>query len=429
MQVTREDLSPVTVKLTVVCDPDDVQKGIDKAYKQIAKSVRIEGFRPGAAPAALIKKTVDEQAVMEQAAENIVRKAYREAIEKESIVPFTNPHVDLTKLESDPPTCEFTILVGLEPIIQLGDYSGLNVKQPPIGVTMDEIEEQLKGEQTRQAKRSEVKGRAVETGDYALIHLQPKDEDGEGRTFMTVVGKTFPQLDEALKGMSLEQLKELELTFPETFDEKDWAGKTLEMKLSIRSISNLELPDLDDDFARNYEAEDMDELKARIEKALLGAKQEAARDYVIDQLFDQIEAASNVEVSDAMWEPVAAQRLREDEEEQRRANKSLEEFAAENGMTLDKWVETRREEARNSVKRAVIVQEILQREKLEIGQEHFQQEAMFMARDYNVDANELILKINKSEALQQELRLRTAFRVVSDFLLKNANITVEQPAS
>ncbi|MFN7172889.1 MAG: trigger factor [Fimbriimonadaceae bacterium] len=429
MQVTREDLSPVTVKLTVVCDPDDVQKGIDKAYKQIAKSVRIEGFRPGAAPAALIKKTVDEQAVMEQAAENIVRKAYREAIEKESIVPFTNPHVDLTKLESDPPTCEFTILVGLEPIIQLGDYSGLNVKQPPIGVTMDEIEEQLKGEQTRQAKRSEVKGRAVETGDYALIHLQPKDEDGEGRTFMTVVGKTFPQLDEALKGMSLEQLKELELTFPETFDEKDWAGKTLEMKLSIRSISNLELPDLDDDFARNYEAEDMDELKARIEKALLGAKQEAARDYVIDQLFDQIEAASNVEVSDAMWEPVAAQRLREDEEEQRRANKSLEEFAAENGMTLDKWVETRREEARNSVKRAVVVQEILQREKLEIGQEHFQQEAMFMARDYNVDANELILKINKSEALQQELRLRTAFRVVSDFLLKNANITVEQPAS
>jgi trigger factor len=429
MQVTREDLSPVTVKLTVVCDPDDVQKGIDKAYKQIAKSVRIEGFRPGAAPPALIKKAVDEQAVMEQAAENIVRKAYREVIEKESIVPFTNPHVDLTKLESDPPTCEFTILVGLEPIIELGDYSGLNVKQPPIGVTMDEIEEQLKGEQTRQAKRSEVKGRAVETGDYALIHLQPIDEDGEGRTFMTVVGKTFPELDEALEGMSLEQLKEVELTFPETFDEKDWAGKTLEMKLSIRSISNLELPDLDDDFARNYEAEDMDELKARIEKALLGAKQEAARDYVIDQLFEQIEAASNVEVSDAMWEPVAAQRLREDEEEQRRANKSLEEFAAENGMTLDKWVETRREEARNSVKRAVIVQEILQREKLEIDQEHFQQEAMFMARDYNVDANELILKINKSEALQQELRLRTAFRVVSDFLLKNANITVEQPTS
>jgi FKBP-type peptidyl-prolyl cis-trans isomerase (trigger factor) len=203
----------------------------------------------------------------------------------------------------------------------------------------------------------------------------------------------------------------------------------MEMKLSIRSISNLELPELDDDFARNYQAEDMDELKARIEKALLGAKQEAARNYMIDQIFEQIEAASHVEVSDAMWEPVAAQRLREDEEEQRRSNKSLEEFAAENGMTLDKWVETRREEARNSVKRAVIVQEILKREKLEIDQEHFQQEAMFMARDYNVDANELILKINKSEALQQELRLRTAFRVVSDFLLKNANITVEQPTS
>jgi trigger factor len=429
MQVTREDLSPVTVKLTVVCDPDDVQKGIDKAYKQIAKSVRIEGFRPGTAPAALIKQAVDEQAVMERAAENIIRKAYREVIEQESIVPFTNPHVDLTKIQSDPPTCEFTILVGLEPIVELGDYIGLSVKQPFIRVTMDEIEEQLKGEQTRRARRSEVKGRAVQAGDYALIHLQPKDEDGEGRTFMTVVGKTFPQLDEALEGMSLEQLKELELTFPENFDEKDWAGKTMEMKLSIRSISNLELPELDDDFARNYQAEDMDELKARIEKALLGAKQEAARNYMIDQIFEQIEAASHVEVSDAMWEPVAAQRLREDEEEQRRSNKSLEEFAAENGMTLDKWVETRREEARNSVKRAVIVQEILKREKLEIDQEHFQQEAMFMARDYNVDANELILKINKSEALQQELRLRTAFRVVSDFLLKNANITVEQPTS
>lgn len=429
MQVTREDLSPVTVKLTVVCDPDDVQKGIDKAYKQIAKSVRIEGFRPGTAPAALIKQAVDEQAVMERAAENIIRKAYREVIEQESIVPFTNPHVDLTKIQSDPPTCEFTILVGLEPIVELGDYIGLSVKQPFIRVTMDEIEEQLKGEQTRRARRSEVKGRAVQAGDYALIHLQPKDEDGEGRTFMTVVGKTFPQLDEALEGMSLEQLKELELTFPENFDEKDWAGKTMEMKLSIRSISNLELPELDDDFARDYQAEDMDELKARIEKALLGAKQEAARNYMIDQIFEQIEAASHVEVSDAMWEPVAAQRLREDEEEQRRSNKSLEEFAAENGMTLDKWVETRREEARNSVKRAVIVQEILKREKLEIDQEHFQQEAMFMARDYNVDANELILKINKSEALQQELRLRTAFRVVSDFLLKNANITVEQPTS
>ena len=223
-------------------------------------------------------------------------------------------------------------------------------------------------------------------------------------------------------GMSAEEMKHLELDFPGTFSEKAWAGKKFQAQVTLNSISAITLPDLDDTFAKSVKTESVDELKVRMRESIIAAKGQMVRDMLQDQLLENLRQSSKVEVSDNMWEALANQRLGEIQEQQREAGKSLEQYAQENGMTMEEFVKAWQDQAKVHVERAMVVREIFAKEKLQITNDELNNELFFMAQEFQVEAMELLEYMRKNDSLQ-ELHFRSISRKVSNFLIEHAVIT------
>lgn len=423
MQVTREDLNPCTVKLNVVCDEEQVKAGFERALKQISKNIKMPGFRPGHVPKGMIEKLIDPTQLSEEAAEAIVRGAFKKAVEQEGLTPDpgTRPDVELVRIDQEEVVCEFNAKIPLPPIVELGEYKGLPVEKPKIEVTDEEVEYQIEELRKQRHSREAVTDRGAEDGDVAVVNIKLDGEEGDGRNFMTVVGKTFPQLDQALGGMKVEEMKQLELTFPENFQEKDWAGKTYTCLVALNSISAVTLPEIDDEFAKSLKTDNVEDLKGKIREGVTRAKTDMVREMTTEQILERLLERSKVQVSDNMWEQLANRRLYETEQEVRQQGKTMEEHAAENGMTVDALVEAWREKAKSHVIRALMIRTVFEREKMQVNNEDMNRELYAMAAEFGVQPQEMYEMLQKNQAME-ELQYRSISRKVSDFLLENAEI-------
>jgi trigger factor len=422
MEVTREDLNPCTVKLSVKADEAQVKEAFDRALKKIAKQVKLPGFRPGHAPKAMIEGMVSKEELYDTAADNLVREAYKKLLEQESLEPdrTTRPSVELTAFDQDTSTAEFTVKVPLPPKVTVGEYKGLPLEKPPIEVSDEEVEKQLEEFRKRRQTREAVTERGVEQGDIAVVSVKPEGVE-EGRNFMTIAGQTFPALDEALMGMKVEEMKSLDLTFPDNFQEKDWAGKTMHATVTLNSLSAVKLPELDDEFAQSLKTESVEDLRVRVQEGIRRAKEQMLKDFITEQLLKELHERSEVATSDNMWEALADRRLAETAEEQRRAGKSLEQYATDNGMTVEELHQAWRENAKMHVERALLIREIFVQEKMELSNEELNQELFTMAEEMQVSPEEMVAILRKNEALD-ELQFRAISRKVADFLEQNASV-------
>lgn len=431
MEITREDLNPCTVQLTVVCDPSEVQDGFGRAFKKLSKKIRVPGFRPGTAPKAILKDMVSKDDLYETAADLIVRDAFREALKKEELEPHSSPAVELKSLDEEEAKCEFVVKVPLAPQVTLGEYKGLSAKRPSLEVTEAELDQQIESMRQRKSSREAVVGRGAEPGDIAVVNIKLEDQEGDGRTFMTMVGQTFPQLDELLLGMQAEEIKNAELTFPSTFQEKDWAEKTLKCHVTLRTLSAPRLPELDDSFAQEFQVENMEALREELRREIPKAKADYFNGYVNEQLLDMLKERSEVVVPDTMWESVANQRIRDIAQEQAKTAKTLEQYASQNNMTVDELVAAQQEEAKLHVIRAVLVQKVFEAEGMKLTNTELNTELLKMSREYNIAPQELLKALQKNKGLD-ELHFRAIFEKVTTFLRENAEIEEideSQPAS
>lgn len=424
MTVTREDLNPCTVKLNVVCSTDQVREGFDRAYKEAAKRVRIPGFRPGTAPRAVVEKNVDREWVMEAAADQIVRSTLKTALKDESIEPFVTPQVNLEKIEMDPFECVYTAQIGLRPIVELGDYRALKATRLVLPTTDEEVDAYIDELRQKKSKRTAVTDRGVTEGDVAVVNIKIAGEEGDGRTFMTIAGKTFEGLDALLLGMNAEDMKSADLEFPENFQEADWAGKKHHCQVTLRSVSTVQMPELDDEFAQEYAQESVADLQARIRTIFEKAKAEQARQLIHERLMDNLLSVSTIHVPDSMWEQVAEQRLRDVFKEQQEAGRTLEQYAQENGMSVEEFVDAVRKEAKLYVERAQAIQTIFVTEKMKLTNDDVKNELLSMSAEVNISPDELLALLRKNEAMQ-ELTHRAINTRVMDFLESHATITDE----
>jgi trigger factor len=238
-------------------------------------------------------------------------------------------------------------------------------------VTDEEIEKQISELRARKGQRAEIGGRGIAEGDMAVVNIKPDGDSGEGKTFMIVVGQSFPTLDAILTGMGAEEIKHGKLSFPANFQEQDWAKKSFEATITVRSATATQTPELDDSFAQSLKANDVKDLKEKVKTGIERAKMQMGQEMINEQIFDQLLASSEVEVPDTTWEQVANQRLQEMAYELGREKKTVEDYAKENGMTTEELVKRQQDEARVHVKRAVLIETIFKQEKFEIDNELF----------------------------------------------------------
>ena len=422
MQITREDLNPCTVQLAVVCSPEEVEEGYERALKQLAKKVKLPGFRPGHAPKAILEKSVDPEAWDEKAAEIIVQDGYKGILDQEKLQPegTVRPSVEITALNREEKKAEFTVKVTLPPVVEIGEYKGLEIEAPSAVVTDEDVEYQLNELRKGRTTQQTVTDRGVQIGDVCVVNIKLVGQEGDGRNFMSIAGQTFPELDEALTGMGAEEMKQLTLKFPKTFQEKDWAGKSHEVQVTVNSISSMAPPELDEDFAKALKADSVDELKERIRTLLAQAKEEASREVMTDRLLEALMSKSTVHVGDGMWEQLAERRIREVAQEQHEAGSSLQKYVEENGMTPEQYIEAWREKSKMYVQRALLIREIFSKEDMKLTEQDLTRELLVMAREYGTDPATLLDALRKANSLE-EIHFRAISRRVSDCLSENAD--------
>lgn len=422
MQITREDLNPCTVKLTIVCEPAEVKEGYSRAFKAAAKNIRIPGFRPGTAPRHLVEQQVNPDALTEVAVEEIIKTTWKKAADQEKIKPFNAPSVDVKKINQEEGACEYEIKIPLEPVVELAEYKGMKADRPKIDVTDAEVEAQIEHMRRDAGKREKVTDRGAEEGDVAVVNIRVDGEEGDGKTFMVIVGQTFPGLDKVLTGMQAEDMKRDELKFPESFQEADWRKKKLSVLVTLRSIGTMKMPELDDEFAKTLNIENLDEMRNRIKEAILAAKKEQSDNYVNEQLLDNLVHTSTIHVPDSMWEQVAQQRLQDMVRVQQERKKSLEDLAQEYGKTLEDLANDVKAESKTFVLRAQAIQSIFTKEEMKITDEDLNQELFAMSREYRMEPKLLLEELQKNNSAQ-ELVHRSINRKVMNHLNAHAAIT------
>lgn len=296
MKSDVETLSPTRVKLTVEVPFEELQPSMDAAYGRIAKSVNVPGFRKGKVPARIIEQRFGRGAVLEEAVNDALPKAYDEAIATHSIVPVGRPEIDVTELE-DGQSLTFTAEVDVRPEFDLPDYSSLTVEVSNATPADADVDTQLDSLRGRFATLNEV-DRAAADGDVLLVDISGATAQGDavedlvGSALSYELGTDgmLPGFDDAVRGAAKDEVR----TFEFTPENGDWTGIPLTVTATVTAVRERVLPELDDDFAQlASEFDTVDELRADVRTRLERVKRleqgAEARDKVLTVLLDSVE--------------------------------------------------------------------------------------------------------------------------------------------
>lgn len=295
MKTEIENLSPTRVKLLVEIPFDELQPSIDAALVKIGKQISIPGFRKGKVPARIVEQRVGRGAVLEEAINEMIPKAYQDVVMENDLRPISQPEVEITEItEGD--KVAFTAEVDVRPEFDLPDFTTLTVEVEPVALTDEEVEEQVDALRARFANLKEV-DRASVDGDILLVNISGATDTGDEVEDLSAQSMSYelgtegmlPGFDDAVRGAA----KGEERTFTFTPENGDWSGIELTVRVEVGAVRERELPELDADFAAMAsEFDTVEELRADIRTRLERLKKleqgNEARHKIHDVLLEKV---------------------------------------------------------------------------------------------------------------------------------------------
>lgn len=376
MKVTLERLPESRVQLDIEVDSERLQRSLDAAYKRLAARTRVPGFRPGKAPRAMIERHIGRDRLMNEALDKLVPDVYNEALETEDIDAIAQPELD--KLELDPVRLKF--IVPVRPTVGLGDYRAIRVEHEPVEATDGMVEEQLNLLRRRYAVQVPVERGArwddILTGDVVgEIDGKPfvRDEDAE---FPLREGQVLliPGLTEAFQGMKKGEEKAVDLTIPDDFSAEDYRGKTATFTLTIKEVKEEQLPDLDDEFANQVNADEfptLDALRERIRHDILESLEEGEKARFRSAAVDKLVALATLEYPRVMVEREIDHLVSDSVGNDHQAYHS---YLARVGRSEAEYRESLREAAETRLRRGLVLGELAEAESIDVTPEEIEAE-------------------------------------------------------
>ena len=366
MKTDVEELSPTRVKLSVEVPFDELQPSIDKAYREVARQVRIPGFRPGRVPPRIIDQRVGRAPVLEQAVNDALPELYGKAVEEKELYALGRPEVEITGLD-DGKELSFTAEVDVRPKIELPGLDSIAVTVDNATVTPDDVEEYLGQLRERFASLKGVQ-RPAETGDFVSIDLSAtsggepvEDAQASGLSYEVGSESMLAGLDDAVTGMSAGETK----TFSTELAGGDHAGEQAEVTVTVHSVKVKELPDFDDDFAQlASEFDTIGELRADTRQRLEAAKQQQqagqARDRAVEALLDRVE----VPLPDSVVADEAHRMQHQVQDQIQAAGADWDAYLQIVGKSQDEFTADLNEQARTSVKTSLVLDQLARQAEL-----------------------------------------------------------------
>ena len=423
MEAKMEKIDVNVVKFEVKVEAAKFSEALTKAYKKNVKKFNVPGFRKGKVPMNVVKQYYGLGVLLEDAVNFAIEESYSEVLKENNIIPVDYPKVDVVQVEEGKDFI-YTAEVTVYPEVELGEYKGLSVEKKTYEVTEEEVSKKLKEMQEKNARVETKEEGTVENGNIAVIDFKgfvdgEAFQGGEGHDYSLEIGsKTFiDNFEEQLVGAKVNDTVEVNVTFPESYQAEELAGKPAVFKVKVNGIKVDELPELDDEFASEVsEYETVAEYKDSVKKGLAETKEKNAKDAKEKAAIDAVIADAKMDIPEAMIKTTQRQMM--DEFAQRISGQGLsfEQYLQFTGMTEEQMLEQIRPQAELRIKSRLVLEAIVAAEKIEATEEDFEQEIAKMAEMYQMEADkakELIGEAGKAE-IMKDLAVTKAAEFVRD---------------
>ncbi|WP_274558414.1 trigger factor [Streptomyces spiramyceticus] len=383
MKSAVETLNPTRVRLSIEVPFEELKDSLDAAYKKINQQVTVKGFRKGKIPNRVIDQRFGRGAVLEEAVNDALPKFYTEAVSEGELNVLGQPDVDITELK-DGELLSFTAEVDIRPTIEIPDYSGIEVEVDAVEVTDEDVDKAVEELRARFASTNPVE-RAAAEGDVVTIDLEAKVEgevleDGvaEGVSYTIGSGELLDGIDEAVTGLEAGG----ETTFTSSLKGGSAEGKEAEVTVKVTAVAARELPELDDDFAQMAsEFDTLDELKADSRKRLENMKQyeqaTQAQERVLDKLLELVEVPIPEKL---LADEVKTRKHNLEHHQLGQMGLDIEKYLEIQGKTAEEFDAELGEQAVKGIKTQFILDELVNKEKLNVNQEELTEHLMRRAQ-------------------------------------------------
>lgn len=429
MSVKVEKLEKNMAKLTMEVPAEELEKAIQGAYLKQKNRINIPGFRKGKAPRAMIEKMYGAGIFYEDAANALIPEAYSKAVDECGETIVSRPSISIEQLEKGKPFI-FTAEVALKPEVVLGDYKGLEVPKSDLEVTEEEIAGELRKEQENNSRTIDVDDRAVMDGDKVTLDFEgfvdgEAFEGGKGTDYPLTIGSGafIPGFEEQLVGAEIGQEKEVKVTFPENYQAKELAGKEAVFKCTVKKIEMKELPELNDDFAKDVsEFDTLEEYKADIKKNLEEKKADAAKRSREDAAVDKAIENATMEIPDAMLETQVDQMMDDFARRIQAQGLNMEQYMQFTGATQDAMREQMKPQAMKRIQTRLVLEKIAEAEDIQITDERLDEEIAKMAEMYKMEADKLkeMMGDYEKDQMKKDLAVQEAVTLIADAAVEAA---------
>ena len=423
MSVQVENLEKNMAKLTIEVPAEELEKALEKAYQKQKKNISVPGFRKGKAPRVMIEKMYGVGVFFEDAANLLINTEYPKAAQESELDIVSRPTIDIVQIEKGK-SFIFTAEVATKPEVTLGDYKGLEVPKSETEVTDEEVEAELKKEQEKNSRTITVEDRAAENGDTATIDFEgfvdgEAFEGGKGTDYpLTLGSNTFiPGFEEQLVGAKTGDHVEVKVTFPEEYQAKELAGKEAVFQCDVKKIEAKELPELDDDFAKDVsEFDTLAEYKEDVKKNLTEKKVEDARRAKEDAAVDKVIENAQMDIPEAMIETQTRQMLDDFARRMQSQGLSMEQYFQFTGQSVEKMMEDMKPQALKRIQTRLVLEKIAEVENIQPTEEEVNEEISKMAEMYKMEADKLkdLIGENEMEQMKKDMAVQKAVTLVAD---------------
>lgn len=413
------------VKLSFTIEAAKFEEAIQKVYAKSAKYFNIPGFRKGKAPYKIVEKQYGAQIFYEDAFNEVVPEIFEKEVKEAGLEVVSRPDIDITQMEKGKDLI-FTAVVQTKPEVKLGKYKGIELKKVEYNVEEKDIDHEIHHMQERNARLVNVEDRPVEKDDTTVIDFEGfvdgvAFEGGKAENHELVIGSnTFiPGFEDQIIGMKIDEEKDINVTFPEEYFSKDLAGKAAVFKVKLHEIKKKELPEVDDEFAKDVsEFDTIKELKASIKEKLEEENKNKAKYETEEEAIKTVCENTEIDIPSGMVETETDNMIRDIEQRLQYQGLNFAQYLQMMGKTEADMRKEMEEQALRQVKTKLVLEAIVAAEKIEASEEEVKTKLEEMATTYGRDVKEL----EQNESLKLYIAESVKTEKAISFIVENAKL-------
>lgn len=408
--------------LTFDIDTETIQKGIDHAFTRTQKRISVPGFRKGHVPRTIFNQMYGEESLYQDALNDVLPDAYEAAIKEAGIEPVDQPQVNVESMEKGQPWT-LTATVAVKPEVTLGDYKGMEVPEQDTSVSDADVDSELENKRQQQAELVLKEDEAAADGDTVVIDYEgsvdgEKFDGGSADNYSLVLGSGsfIPGFEDQLVGHKADEDVDVNVTFPEDYHAKDLAGKDALFKVKIHEVKEKQLPELDDEFAKDVDedVETLAELKDKVKKQLQDQKEAAAKAAIEDAAIEAAVAnAETEEIPQAMLDDDTNRQLQQYLAGMQQQGINPQMYFQITNTTEDDLRKQFADDAAKRVKTNLVLEAVVKDANLSATDEDVQNEIADLAKQYGMD-EEAVSKALTRDMLEHDIEIKKAVDLIAD---------------